>query len=47
MRGTRAKALRRANPLRPNPGRKGGGLTKMMSHLSSKVRKINDDNYKA
>lgn len=28
MRGTKAKRLRRADPLRPNPGRKHGGENK-------------------
>lgn len=33
MRGTRAKRLRRENPMRPNPGRLNGGTPKMMRHL--------------
>lgn len=35
MRGTVAKRLRKATPMRPNPGRKQGGQPKMLRHLKS------------
>lgn len=40
MRGTRAKALRKADPMRPNPGRKQGGQPKMLRHLKAVRPKI-------